>query len=672
METIRFDDETARRFAQTLMTAADVLRGQSVVRGAAAEQAMQDFEGPSAQVFWLAHLTQVSNRSRLDSVLFTLSEVVLVAIAAAGAERERLAQVAAWEARQEERRLDPMGVAGSDLSDIFRRPPSEDRILPPTIAASYWPQEPERTTAGVGVAPGGTSADPERLDVFVSDARQADEALRVELDSVSKAFAAFSDLCSWVPLESTTVFAGFQQLQELSRSLVDWVDQVSRAFEAAGGGRLSSATLEMAVTAGTSRTDRSALDLLSTVPADQLAVLLVITPELGAQLKRIPPTDAHTWWTQLAPADGGAGFSARQEALIGALPGVVGNLEGVPYGARAQANKKALTERITALSEELAQESADGDPARLRTIETDFQALENIRNSLDTRAGQDPRFLVSLTEDHPPLAAVSIGDLDTATSVTYAVPGMGQTTETADSWVKASQNVRSVLPDGSAVIAWIGYETPPPAVENVDASVLDIDDAVAGAAALAASLHGLSAVRGDSIPKPGAVGHSYGTTVVAITAARSDVELGTFVSLGSAGLPDSVDAVSDLHVEDMYAGQARDKLPFETESGDEAAWIGRRFSRDHHVNPADPGFGAHVFGVETGGDEGRIVTNHDATKSDDGPLAGYLDQGTESLANVGRAFRGEVDALTEDAPLGPTDFQKFMKGMIAGETGILP
>ncbi|MHC2185816.1 hypothetical protein ACVLV4_001458 [Rathayibacter agropyri] len=71
---------------------------------------------------------------------------------------------------------------------------------------------------------------------------------------------------------------------------------------------------------------------------------------------------------------------------------------------------------------------------------------------------------------------------------TYAVPGMGQTTADMTSWVKAPKNVQSLLPPGSAVVAWIGYETPPPAVENLDPSVLSIDDAVAGGAALAASV----------------------------------------------------------------------------------------------------------------------------------------------------------------------------------------
>ncbi|NRD09756.1 hypothetical protein [Rathayibacter agropyri] len=130
--------------------------------------------------------------------------------------------------------------------------------------------------------------------------------------------------------------------------------------------------------------------------------------------------------------------------------------------------------------------------------------------------------------------------------------------------------------------------------------------------------------------------------------------------------------MSDLHVEGMYAGQARDRFPAEEESGDEAAWIGRENSFDHHMNPVDPGFGAQAFGVETGGDAGRVVTNHDALRSDDGDSAGYFDIGTESLANIGQALRGEDNAVTENKPLGPTEGMKLKKAVIGGAKGVWP
>lgn len=78
------------------------------------------------------------------------------------------------------------------------------------------------------------------------------------------------------------------------------------------------------------------------------------------------------------------------------------------------------------------------------------------------------------------------------------------------------------------------------------------------------------------------------------------------------------------------------------------------------MNPVDPGFGAHAFGVETGGDAGRIVTNHDALRSDTGDSAGYFDINTEALANTAAALSGRTDLLTENKPLGPTRSMKFV------------
>ena len=109
------------------------------------------------------------------------------------------------------------------------------------------------------------------------------------------------------------------------------------------------------------------------------------------------------------------------------------------------------------------------------------------------------------------------------------------------------------------------------------------------------------------------------------------VQVDYFITLGSAGRPDSADSAADLKAGHVYSGHARDNLPFvEAESGDQWAWIGRDASRDHKVNPVEPEFGSHAFGTDTGGDVGRIVTDHSTLMSDNGEQAGYVDKGTES------------------------------------------
>ena len=167
------------------------------------------------------------------------------------------------------------------------------------------------------------------------------------------------------------------------------------------------------------------------------------------------------------------------------------------------------------------------------------------------------------------------------------------------------------------------------------------------------------------MPQVNIVAHSYGTTTAAVTLTQPGIHVDNFITLGSAGLPDSVDSAADLNAGQVYSGYARDKIPFiESESGDQWAWTGREFSDDHHVNPMTPEFGSHAFGTDTGGDAGRIVTDHSTHMSDDGDQAGYLDKRTESLKNTAWAIKGQAEKITPYVPLGPTDQQKvWLEGM---------
>jgi hypothetical protein len=303
----------------------------------------------------------------------------------------------------------------------------------------------------------------------------------------------------------------------------------------------------------------------------------------------------------------------------------------------------------------------------LSDLRKQLDVLRNIEDALKgPRGSADKRHLISFTQDKPPLAAVSVGDLDTASSVTYAIPGMDATTGNMTGWTKGAQNLHDLLPQGSAVVAWIGYETPPvPALENgINVGVLDVNRAVAGGQKLAGALGGLAAVRGESAPQLNIVAHSYGTTTAAVALTQPGIRVDNFITLGSAGLPDNIHTAADLNARHVYSGHARDKMPGETESGDQWAWLGRDNSRDHHVNPIEPDFGSHAFGTETGSDAGRVVTDHPALMGDSGGQAGYLDKRTESLKNTAWAIQGEAEKITPYVPLGPTDLQKaLLEGM---------
>ncbi len=292
-----------------------------------------------------------------------------------------------------------------------------------------------------------------------------------------------------------------------------------------------------------------------------------------------------------------------------------------------------------------------------------LEGLEGVQRSLRTVDGGEPRYLISLTADTPPLAAVAIGNVDTADVVSYTVPGMSATTAGMAGWAQSAENLQYAQDDADrgrshAVIAWMGYETPPVPVTQGGFDVLDTKLATAGAAKLNTALGGLDAVRPDAVTN--IVAHSYGTTTTAIALANPGTHVDSFVSLGSAGLPSDIDEASDLRADTVYAGQARSVMAIDPEPGDQWAWSGRL--GNHPVDPAGPTFGAVTFGTDSGVGGSPVTDHGTATPSGNG----YLDLQTESLNNVANATTGHADRLTERLPSEPTMLQK---ALIEGASG---
>ena len=512
--------------------------------------------------------------------------------------------------------------------------------------------------------------------------------MQQDLMRLGNAWVSFTSSCSWVPLGSNSFLGGFERLLAENAADAYWIEHIADAFTAAGGGSLSHAALDLAGTGFAPLSDQELLHALSSLTAKELAAMSAASPALKSQILWMNPTEIHSWWTGLNPPPGvETQFSVRQDLLLRQFPTVFGNLEGMPYKARDYANQTALTAAVADVKTQIAQIQAlvgettvgyGGVPpvvAVMRQSLIDLQkqldVLNNIRKAQFTPEGWEKRHLISFTQDKPPLAAVSIGDLDTASSITYAVPGMGTTAGDMTRWTKVAQNLQDLLPEGSAVVSWIGYETPPvPALENnIDVGVLDVNRAVAGGQKLAGALGGLAAVRGESAPQLNIVAHSYGTTTAAVALTQPGIRVDNFITLGSAGLPDNVHTASDLNAEHIYSGHARDKIPGETESGDQWAWTGREGSRDHHVNPMEPEFGSRAFGTDTGGDAGPPVADHNALMSEEGGPVGYFDRDTESLQNVVRAITGATDDITPYVPLGPTDLQKALLEGLSNASG---
>lgn len=303
---------------------------------------------------------------------------------------------------------------------------------------------------------------------------------------------------------------------------------------------------------------------------------------------------------------------------------------------------------------------------QLEELAGDLNALTSVHDAMVQGSRDGARSLISLTADHPPLAAIAIGDVDAAENVTWAVPGMNSSTAKMTDWVDAAQNVydRQGTVDKAggdrAVIGWMGYKTPPIPTKG-DMGVFLSEYARAGGDNLADALRGLDAVRGEDGHRTNVLAHSYGTTTATFGLTQDGIHVDSLTTVASAGLPDFVDDAGDIHAEHVYSGQARNVLPQEWGHGDPLAIVGRNLSSDHHVDPTDPDFNATTFGVDgtVDAEGGPLLTGVKDHGVHTTAGNGYLDPNTESLQNVALATTGQGDAVSPYLPKGPTPVEIF-------------
>ncbi|MBT1546046.1 alpha/beta hydrolase [Curtobacterium aurantiacum] len=642
MGEIQYDDAAADLLAQAASGAAETLRGQSAARRTGVENALDDFDGAYAKRFEESAQIEADDRPKLASVLDELSTQVDATTTAAANERQRQADLAAWQVRQDERDResaeDPISVLRLPGMQSFDLKPSEIPIAPPSISASFSART--RTRTGGGTSGGTSSADPGHLQSFASGSRALDRAASTKQTTLRNAWTGFTASCGWAKIDGSTFLHGFERLLEENDADAAWADRIADAFEQAGGhGSISNATLDVSAAA-------------ELPPAFQQ----MLDPDLSA--------------AEVAALWAGLGYSAADANDLRALPlpvlSVLGNLEGVDYWARDTANRVVLDARIRAAEQEvedLRSTVAYDNGTSWMLASENLEALRAIDTASQFEQGSKAgeRFIVSLTDDVPPLAAVSVGDLDTADNVTWAVPGMGSDTTGMVGWTDSAQHLydqqADTGPEDRAVISWMGYKTPPQPVVSgkLDFGVLGSDYAETGGDQLAASIRGLDAVRQDDGPTTNVVAHSYGSTTSAYALTQSGVQVDSFTTIGSAGLPNSIEDADDLNADHVYAGQARDVWAIDPEKGDQWAWTGR-LSPVHSQDPTDPDFGATAFGADGSGAL-NPVEDHGTHTEDE---RGYLDPNTESLTNIGFATTGHPELMTEAQPKGPTQFQESL------------
>ena len=342
-----------------------------------------------------------------------------------------------------------------------------------------------------------------------------------------------------------------------------------------------------------------------------------------------PPEAVNRWWEALT--------AVEQAAVIAAAPGLIGGRDGIPAGARDDANRNRL-ERDLARLRMLARQG------RLTPDEQEYlENAEAAAEALDRLDGDpvpsllwayDPEAFAHADGSVDGLVAISIGDPDTADSVAVNVAGLGADAQDIGTYVDRARELHrsAATADPSqsyASIAWLGYDAPEGVLDAAQE-----DRATAGGARLADALDGLVAGR-DDVPRVVPIGHSYGSTTVGATLSDHDVDVGAAAVVGSPGLTGDVHDVGDLDLPEgeLYVGRNHDDL---------VARLGQNGSLGTGTlggvglghDPADGDFGGRRFQANAAdGDD-----NHSS----------YYQNDSESLHNLGLIVAGE-----EPTPAGP-------------------
>jgi hypothetical protein len=367
-----------------------------------------------------------------------------------------------------------------------------------------------------------------------------------------------------------------------------------------------------------SLTGQTLLTQLGLLPHEQLAAFAKANPAVIHSLIVHPPQAAtvNEWWTALSATD--------RSAFAASAPQLAGNLDGVPFAVRNEANRSYLAKSIaraeSALSAGIGRAQLVGERHRL-------EILKQIDRTLRAHSSGSaaPRQLVTFDPTGNARAAISIGDLSKADYVSYLVPGMFFTVQgqmydwttiaqtlynEQAGWLKTlAKSDSSYQGKTAATVAWIGYSTP---------GVLDIASlsrADRGATLLGSAVQGVDAVRSGHQPFITLVAHSYGSTAAMIELAKGGVSVNALALIGSPGA--ATQSAQGLSVKngDVYVG--------------EAAWDPVVNTAFYGSDPGAPAFGARRMDVAAGVDP---VTGKSLGASV-GHL-GYFDPGSQAMRNL--------------------------------------
>lgn len=261
------------------------------------------------------------------------------------------------------------------------------------------------------------------------------------------------------------------------------------------------------------------------------------------------------------------------------------------------------------------------------------EAWRTAQQEADRMGGKPTVQLLALgSHDGALTAAISHGDLDTASHVGVNVSGMLSNVAEIG---RDATGARSLFNEAYqedptqtyAAVTWIGYRSPSFADVNL------MGRANAGGPELAAFIDGIFDSRnanGAPAENFTVFAHSYGSTTAAVALEQTRHRVTSFVTYGSAGVAQTT--IEDMRVDGVFATHA---------SGDQTAPFGTLLE-----HPFDPRMlpGVTSFSAE-GGDGYTRVTAHDMFTEDDsasplnwGGKVGYLTTGTRSAEDMGKIW----------------------------------
>lgn len=596
---IEFDDAAASRLVDCAVEVALTLRASAGPRRSTAEAALLDFDGAYARLFETARVTESADRVRLAKELESLADQLRIVQRQADEERQRSADLTAWQRREADRELVriaggvPMQPVLDWTSAVFDPKPSSTPKRPSPVSATFSAQARQRT--GGGRSGGRSSADPARLRQFGATARAQDASTEQDLVRVRNAWTAFTSRCSWVPIDGATLPGGFGDYLAENAEDASWIDRVADAFRAAGGGSLADTALDAAAA--------------STLPP---GLQRLLDPSLT-------PAEVAAIWAAL-------GFT---DADVRALPLTTqlqfAGLDGVPAAQRDIASRAVLSAavrdperlyRLMGLAYTYGAVSLDEFREQVIALRDGLNRADQLAGRLKAPSAAVAQLVGFGVSNGALVAAVALGDLDTASNVTVNVPGAMTTLDSMSEKVRAANGLLGTArkhrrTESFAVVSWIGYRAP---------GVIEVprqDRAHAGAANLASFLDGVHDSRSTAPRSVTVLGHSYGSTTAAEALAQTRHRVDSFVTYGSVGFTDTT-RPEHLKVGRVYATEG---------AQDHTA----RFGRIGRTDPRDlPDVGRFSAEAAAGS---KAVTGHDMYP-DSG--VGYLSRDATSQQTIAK------------------------------------